>query len=365
MNPDRILIIRLSAIGDIIMASGLIPALRSLWPEAHIAWLAEDAQAELLRHNPRVDQLFLLPRRRWRDLRKARQYGRLVREILSFGSSLRAARFDLVIDLQGLLKSGIWAFASGSPRRIGLGSREGSQALMTEFIPREMDDPMISKEYRDLAVRLGASPDTFCLDIPVPAEARDRAAGMLSAAGVVGGEHVILAPFTTRPQKHWFDDRWAELAKQLQGRFIPVLLGGPADRERAARIADMAGDGVINLAGQTALTDCAALIESAALLVGVDTGLTHLGIALNTPTVALFGSTMPYLDTTRHNAVVLYEPRACSPCHRHPSCDGRFDCMGAHTAGSVLAGIARVLGEPADIGAHQAGSVRDVPTPFL
>ena len=109
-------------------------------------------------------------------------------------------------------------------------------------------------------------------------------------------------------------------------------------------IATLSGGRVINLVGQTTLTECAALIDGARALVGVDTGLTHLGLAMNTPTLALFGSTSPYLDTTRTGSRVLYEPRACSPCHRRPTCAGRFDCMRVHTAESVLDALANLLG---------------------
>ncbi len=341
-NPRRILIIRLSAIGDIIMASGLIPALRGLWPDAQLGWLAESAHADLLQHNPRLDRLHLVPRSRWRELRQAGQYGTLAGEIRAFVATLRAERYELALDLQGLLKSGVWAYLCGADRRMGLGSREGSQFLMTEVIPRVMDDPRIGKEYRDLAVRLGARPEQFVMDIPVPEEARRRAAALLVAAGI-SGAHAVLAAFTTRPQKHWFDDRWAELAQRLRPRFTPILLGGPGDVDRAAAIEAMAEGAILNLTGQTSLTECAAIIQSAGLLIGVDTGLTHLGTAMATPSVALFGSTMPYLDTTRENGLVLYQPRACSPCHRRPSCAGRFDCMRVHTVESVLEGVSRVL----------------------
>lgn len=341
-TPRRILIIRLSAIGDIIMASGLIPALRDLWPDAHLGWLAESTHADLLQYNPRLDRVHLLPRGHWRELRQAGQYRTLAGAIRAFVATLRAERYDLVLDLQGLLKSGVWAYLCGADRRMGLGSREGSQFLMTEVIPRVMDDPRIGKEYRDLAVRLGARPGHFVMDIPVPEDAVQRAAALLGAAGI-NGAHAVLAPFTTRPQKHWFDERWAELAQRLRPRFPPILLGGPGDVERAATIEAMAGGALLNLTGRTSLTECAAIIQSAGLLVGVDTGLTHLGTAMATPTVALFGSTMPYLDTTRENGLVLYEPRACSPCHRRPTCAGRFDCMRVHTVESVLDAISRVL----------------------
>ncbi len=341
--PRNILIVRLGAMGDIVMASGLIPSLREIWPEARLAWLADEPNADLLRHNPRLDRLHLWPRRRWRELRQTRQYRRLIREMAEFIRGLRAERYDLVLDLQGLLKSGVWAYASGGQRRIGLGSREGSRILMTEVLDRHVDSPKIGKEYRKLAEYLGASPDSFALDIAVGGEDRARAAELIRSLGL-DGDYAVIAPFTTRPQKHWFDERWAELADRLRvERGWPVLmLGGPGDRERAAALRGLAGDGLIDLAGQTTLGLCAALIERARVLIGVDTGLTHLGIAQQVPTLALFGSTRPYLDPGAATARVLYQALDCSPCRRRPTCGGAYDCMRLHSADSVLAALARL-----------------------
>jgi heptosyltransferase-1 len=345
--PIRILVIRLSAIGDVIMASGLIPALHEAFPNARIDWLTEEANADLLRHNPRLDRLHLLSRWRWRDLRRAGRYRQFLREAFEVIRALRAERYDLVLDLQGLLKSGVWAALSGGGRRIGLGSREGSGLLMTEVLDRHVVSPKIGKEYRKLAEFLGAPPEAFELDIAVSDEDRAAAAELLRTASVVGN-YAVIAPFTTRPQKHWFDERWAELAAGLAAgwNWPVVMLGGPGDRERAEAICALSGDGLVNLAGRTRLGQCAAVIERAKLLVGVDTGLTHLGIALRTPTLALFGSTRPYLDTGRPNARVLYEALDCSPCRRRPTCGGSFDCMRRHTAASVLGAVAELVGEP-------------------
>jgi heptosyltransferase-1 len=337
--PRSILIVRLGAIGDVVMASGLIPALRARYPEARLAWLTEEPHADLLRHNPRLDRLHLWPRRRWRELRRSGQHRRFWRELRGFVRELRAERYDWVLDLQGLLKSGIWAYASGGKRRVGLGSREGSGLLMTETLDRRIDSPLIGKEYRKLAEYLGAG--AFALDIAVSDSDRVRAAEIVAQAGIVDS-YAAIAPYTTRPQKHWFDPRWAELARKLRAeRGWPVLLlGGPGDRERAAALCGLADGAIIDLAGQTSLGLCAALIERARVLVGVDTGLTHLGIALDTPTLALFGSTRPYLETGKPRARVLYQPLACSPCRRHPSCGGTYDCMRLHSADSALAALA-------------------------
>jgi heptosyltransferase-1 len=214
---------------------------------------------------------------------------------------------------------------------------------MTETVDRRVTNALLGSEYRKLAEFLGALPAAFVPDIAVAAADRTQAAELLRAAGVEG-EYAAIAPFTTRPQKHWFDERWAELARGLAARDWPVvMLGGPDDRERARTIGALADGRIIDLTGKTHLGLCAALIERARLMVGVDTGLTHLGIALGIPTLALFGSTRPYADPGRRNARVLYEKLACSPCRRRPTCGGSYDCMRRHTPDSVLTAAAGLL----------------------
>ena len=344
---QRILVVRLSAIGDVVMASGLIPALRARWPDAQISWLTEPTTVPLLRHNPQLHEVIPWPRATWQQLWKKRRYGELWRAVRQFRAELRARRFDLMLDAQGLLKSGLLGWLAGAPRRVGLLSREGSQWLMTERVgPREGDDPRMSHEYRDLADYLGAPPGSFQLDLAVGAGPRDVARAALATAGVpVGpvGRFAVLAPFTTRPQKHWFEDRWAALAGALRAEcLVPVLMGGPSDREAAARIA-AASPTLVNMVGQLKLDETVAAIADSALLIGVDTGLTHMGTALSVPTVGLFGSTRPYLDTGSPRTAILYEPMDCSPCRRHPTCGGAYHCMRHWTVDLVMAQVRQQL----------------------
>lgn len=341
-NPQRVLIVRLSAIGDVVMASGLIPALRALWPEAYIAWLAETGPSELLRANPRLDAVIELPRQRWKTMDREGKRGEALKEKWQFARMLKGQSFDLAIDLQGLIKSGIWVFSSGAPRRIGLGSREGSQWLMTEILARNETDPRMGKEYRALAVSLGARDLDFAPDIEIPATLKQQARTLLQRE--FGDQKVaVLAPFTTRPQKHWFDERWIELARGLRSvGFRCLILGGAGDIASATKLAKMSDGEVISLAGKTALLESAALIQAGQVLIGVDTGLTHLGKAIGTPTIALFGSTLPYWEAPSSQSEILYVKESCSPCHRRPVCKGLYTCMRHLESQDVLAAVQRV-----------------------
>lgn len=339
MAPMKnILIIRLSAIGDVVFASPLIKALRRSYPEARISWLVEPAAAPLLRNNPDLDEVILWPKGEWQQLWRQRRFLRLARALRQFVAALRARQFDTAIDLQGLLKSGVWAYLCGAGRRIGLGSKEGSERLMTEVVSRRGDSARIGSEYLAMAHHLGLEVADFAMEIAL--SAADEA---FPATVVAGQKYAVIAPFTTRPQKHWVEARWPVLAAQLQASGLPVvMLGGPADREAAARIA-AANGAIIDMAGGCSLTQSAALIKHAALLIGVDTGLTHMGIAFNVPTLALFGSTCPYSDTTRANARVLYHKLECSPCRRNPTCAGDFTCMKRIEVAEVIQTITEVM----------------------
>lgn len=329
--PETILIIRLSAIGDVIMASAILPALKSKYPSARLIWLAEPAAASLLNGHPLIDQLIILPRAQWRALKKQKQYRALYQSVRLFIAELKQQKVDWAIDLQGLLKSGIWAWFSRAKRRIGLGSKEASQWLMTEQVKRVADDPRIGSEYQDMATYLGLPSQKVKMSMPVMTPEINSVNLMLNPQGLQDArQFVVFCPFTTRAQKHWIDQYWLALAQRFSELNWPVvILGGPNDKTHAERLSRQIShtNKVLNLTGQTSLKQAAAVIKQASLLIGVDTGLTHMGIAQNRPTLAIFGSTFPYTDTQCANAQVIYKKQDCAPCRRNPTCDGAFTCM--------------------------------------
>ena len=341
----RVLVVRSSAIGDVVFASPFAAALKRRHPDAHLAWLVEPGIHELIEADPAIDELILWPKGEWRRLMRERRLVELARTVRRFARTLRERRFDTAIDLQSLLKSGLLTWMSGAARRIGLGSREGSQWLMTEVVAKGGEERRISSEYRHLAEQLGFDTTDFLPRLHVAQPVADRVHALLAEHGLAAGGYAALAPFTTRPQKHWFEDAWRALLPRLATELglRPVILGGPGDRAAAERIAAAEPRAVV-LAGDTRLPEAAALIRDAALLIGVDTGLTHMGIAFARPTVALFGSTRPYLDTGRDNARVIWLGLECSPCRRRPTCNGAFTCLRDISADAVLREAAQVLG---------------------
>lgn len=326
------------------MASGLIPALRGAYPDAHIAWLAEPGPAVLLNANPRLDEVIVWPRPRWRELARQRRYPTLFRELRSFVSGLRRRGFTQVLDLQGLLKSGVWAWLSGTPERIGLGSKEGSQYLMTRTLSRRGEDRRIGAEYRKLAGVLGCDPRAFRLDIEVGESDARQAQKQLRDQGMTGA-YAVIAPFTTRPQKHWLESRWPELAARIiEDMQLPVvMLGGPDDGGEAQRLTGVEAR-IMDMTGRLGLAASAAVVKGADLLVGVDTGLTHMGSAFRIPTVALFGATRPYLDPDAPDTRILYKGLPCAPCRYNPTCGGAYTCMREIAVNEVMEAAVSAMG---------------------
>ncbi len=340
----RILIIKMSAIGDVILATSLIPALKKQYPDSQLAWLAEPRVVELLENNPQLDEVIIWDRSEWNRLFKSFRWIRLIQSMLAFRKRLRNPKFDLVLDAQCLLKSSFWAWVSGAKRRVGFKSKERSQIFMTESFERDYEYEMISAESRQLVAHIGIPSEHMPMSICPTEETRKQAKAKLREEEI-DGKFAVISPFTTRPQKHWFEEHWQELLPKLISKYqLKILiLGGPDNVELAKRFEMIDKTNVVSLAGRTSLIEGACIIEMAEFLVGVDTGMTHLGSAMNTPTVAIWGSTRPYLKGETEKTLILYDNLECSPCHRRPTCNGAFTCMKQITAKRVLDAVSKVL----------------------
>lgn len=311
MPPRRLLLVKLSSLGDIAQALPLAEALRAgLGPDVFLGWAVRGKFAPLLFGNPHLDAVY-----DW--------HGSGLRGLSAFGRRLRTARFDTALDAQGLLVSGLVAFLSGAPRRIGFDrNREGNALWLTEpRVPARQRLHMTQKllGFCDALQipRLAPRPQAYLAD----AEAA-RAEALLAPAA--GGRAIGCIVGASTADKAWPASHWAQLARTLAGEGLrPVLLGGPGEAAAAQAIEKEAGGAVAaNLAGATDLRALASVLARCAAAVGGDSGPTHLAVAVGTPVVGLYGVTDPARtgpDWGPAPAVVLdYAASEAPPERRRP-----------------------------------------------
>jgi heptosyltransferase-1 len=279
-NP-RVLIVRLSAVGDCVQTMPLVSAIRSHWPNAHITWVVEKGAAPLIEAHNAVDRAIVLPR----------QFAKSPSLLFQLRTQLTRQRFDISFDPQGLTKSGLVARLSGAARRIGFArpaAREINPWLQTDLVPSRAMHRV--DRYLELLRPLGIEQPLVQFDFSIPAEAQAMAADFVNREDLHGG-FVALNPGAGWDSKRWPTERYADVARHLAqlGLRSVVTWGGQTERNWAEFIVSQSR-GTAILAPNTSLLELAALLQKARLFVGSDTGPLHLAAALDTPCVALFGA---------------------------------------------------------------------------
>ncbi len=321
----RLLLVKPSSLGDVIHALPTAGALRRRFPHAHLAWLVEEESADVVRGTAAVDEVLISGRRRWvRALASGRGAGTALGEFLDLVRALRAGRFDLVVDLQGLLKSAILVRATGARVRLGLSTgREGSRLACTHLVQAPAGEHAVER-YLRAARAVGAPDGAREFPIAVSPEAAAAAERILAEAGVPcpeGSGRVSLAvlhPAARWPTKHWTPDAFAAVGDALADAMgaAVVITGGGVDVGAGEAVRTRMRRPALNLAGRTPLKVLAALLRRAAVMVAVDSGPMHLAAALGTPLVALFGPTDPARTGPYGPGPgrVLQEALPCVPC---------------------------------------------------
>jgi len=317
--PRRILIIKPSAIGDVVHALPVLNLLRLRWPQSHISWLITPACAGILQGHPQIDELISFDRKglakSWRSLSTAR-------EMFRFSRSLREHQFDLVIDLQGLFRSGLMAWETRAAIRVGsTDSREFGGIFHTHLakLPRLQTGSLHAVgRYLTVAEFLGLGRDPVKFIFPTDDQDRQYIQQLLGDTG----RFAVILPLTPWPTKRWPVEKFAALVEPLREKFglQTVLAGGADAMEVAGSI-----PGVINLAGKTSLRQIVALLERADLVIANDTGPMHIAAALGRPLVTMFGPTNPvFTGPYQRMESVIKVDIPCSPCFSrkcsHQSC---------------------------------------------
>jgi heptosyltransferase-1 len=364
-NVKRLLVIRQSALGDIINALYTIRPLRRAFPAARIAWLVDDRFRDLFDAVDGIDEVIVFPRRRWgRWLARPWRWPQLAWEWARYARDLRERRFDLVIDLQNNAKSR-WSrkavaatFQIEYDRGIASGLPDRSADIGSDAEPS--GQRLRAAQFLSLLQRAGIEPAPGPFPWKIPGEADHAAEAYLNLEGLGEKAFAILHPGSSSfgVYKRWPAERFASLAARLAGRGMPVVVTwGPGEKSLAESVAAAAaremavgqpGAAKVTIAIETRpLPVLVALLKRAAVFVGNDSGPLHVASACGTPTVGLYGPKDPglYAPYTEPRAI-LYHPLPCSPCGRR-RCDNP-ECMKAISADRVHDRICSLLGNRVD-----------------
>ncbi len=298
-EPSRILLVKLSSLGDVVHALPVAAAARAAWPRAHLAWVVERREAAVLRGHPALDEIIVADTRAWRRARRPAAVRRALADVLALARRLRAGRFDVAIDLQALVKSGLVTAASRAPVRIGFGPRWAGESLSALFTNRRVMPGRAARhvveQYLALLAPLGVAPARAEFIVPACAEAEDRIDDWLGRSGLKPRRRlVVLNPGAGRADKRWPVESFRQLAARLGAEVDAhaVVVWGPGEEPLAREIADTGGAAPHPLlAPPTDLDDLVALLRRASVVVAADTGPLHLAAAVGTACVGLYGPT--------------------------------------------------------------------------
>ena len=331
----RILIIKPSSLGDVVHALPTVNLIRRRFPDAHLAWLINDTLASLLKNCSIIDELITFPRQRFGSAKELPAFG-------DFLAVLQGKGFDIVVDLQGLFRSGLMGWATLATRRIGLSdAREGARLFYNEVV--EVRHPHAVDRYLSAARHLGCGDGP--IEFPLGSSDADRKyvdellAHLASSLIPHPSSFVAVNPSARWETKLWGVDNYRALAQRLPRERV-VFTGSSSEANWIGRLAQ----GCLNLAGKTDLAQLAELYRRCALLITNDSGPMHIAAAVGTPVVAIFGPTDPALTGPYGKQhVVLRAGIPCSPCLK-PYCTHtpRMECMSLVTVEQVLAAVTAV-----------------------
>lgn len=323
-SPSRFLMVRLSALGDIVHALPVLYALRDSFPQAHIGWLVEDRHAAVVQNLSVLDRVHMVPRRAWQ------REGHRLRGVLALRRQLRAEEYEVVLDLQGLTKSGLWSWLAGAPVRIGFAGEESREANAW-FMTRRVAPPPRARHVIDrnlaLAAAAGACTDRVRMDIPCDGVA-DHAVALWWTRTGLGAHVVAISPGAGWRTKQWPPQFYARLADRIirEAGAQVLVLWGPGEQELAGEIWRAAQEDLI-VAPTTSVQELIEALRRCAALVAGDTGPLHLAAALGVPCLALFGASDPLRNGpygTGH--LVVTREIHCRPCWR-TRCPTAIECL--------------------------------------
>jgi heptosyltransferase-1 len=344
----RVLIVKLSALGDIIHALPILDYLHQVSPEIEIDWIVEENNRDILEGNPLISNVFSTRTKKWR---KSLLASGTRREIDELRMSLKQREYEMAFDIQGNLKSGIVTALSGVSKRFGFdryGVREFPNILFTtNQVPlRRNDFHITERSLRVVSVPFGRDYHNLLLKTDIMTRPEDDVAATAFLATLSDGLVFLFHPGTTWKTKLWHESGWIELGKSLLERFpdSTILLSSGNEHERSVveRISVNIGKSARPLP-KLSIKGFAAFLKKVDIVVGGDTGPIHMAAAVGTPTVSFYRATDGKRNGPRgENHAVIQSPMHCNACLRK-ECDKDAECRNSIKSENIIKAIERLL----------------------
>jgi len=349
----KILAIRLGALGDVLNVFPAIRGLKAAMPEAEVSWLVEETAAPLVQANTDIAKVFVMPRRRWQAaMFRPGKLLPLPLEVRRFIRQIKEEKYNVVLDFQSALKSGVLGILINVPRRIGFApphGREMSHLFATERVKLPSRTRGMPRALKNLALVRALAPQAQCGKAKLNFSAEDSAFADALIRQVRGSaQHVIaMHPGTSDfgSFKRWPADRYAQVARLLRdkARATTLVTWGPDERPLAERVAALS-QGAATLAPETSLTQLAELIRRLDLFIASDTGPLHLAAVLGRPVVAIFGPKDPIIyGPYGCPSRIVRKDLDCAPCRKRRC--RRVDCIMKIQPDEVFDAAARMLAQ--------------------
>lgn len=343
----RILIVRLSALGDIVHAIPVLAAIARQWPGAKIDWLVEDAYAPILSLVSGLNRRVIVRGRASAETAGTIAFGGVMGYARAV-SHLRAQRYDAALDLQGLIKSAVWARVSGAARVIGFDRAHLREPLAASLYTETVvpnDAPHVIQ--KNLSILRAIDVDPGALEMPFAPVAGTDTVGVIASAGGPRS-YIVLNPGAAWPNKRWPAERFGQLAALLLGRtgLRSLVTWGPSELELAAAVC-RASDGAAKPAPPTSVADLAVLMRDAALVVSGDTGPLHIAAAMGTPLVGIYGPTWPERNGPWDPDDAVVSRAGECVCHHKRECLRGAPCIDGIAVDDVAAVAERRLAKAA------------------
>jgi len=345
----RILLIKPSALGDVVHTLPVAATLHRRYPNIPLDWLVEEEAADIVRGHPALSEVVVSARKRWLgQLQHPAQIPTTLGEVRRFATEVRQRGYDAVLDLQGLLKSALYVMATGAPVRVGFAEgRECAPWILTHRVVAPPQPVHAVERYLHLAAAVDATDPVREFHISLSPEDTAAARSHLAACRVAPGcPRVAVHPAARWRTKLWEVPRWRELAAALLAEGIGVILTGSREDEAMAEgICAGMDPRPLSLVGRLTLKQLVAVLRDVDLMITVDSGPMHIAAAVGTPVVALFGPTDPLRTGPLGPGRILRRELPCSPClQRRCRIADTYRCMRDLGVAEVLGAVRDLLG---------------------